>query len=190
MNFAVADEIIDRVFDQFLAHGHKTYGESVTELEHALQCATFAVRDGKPNHLVAACLLHDYGHLCHDLGEDIALQGLDAHHEELGAALLSKWFPPAVVEPGRLHVAAKRYLCTVDEAYRRDLSAASERSLALQGGLMTDEEQMAFELEPYFPAALQLRRYDDMGKVPGMRTPPLEAFRETLRSTLISPELF
>lgn len=179
--------IVDEVIRLFRERGDRSYGESVTEREHALQCATFAQERGEAPHLVAACLLHDYGHLVHDLGEDIADHGVDARHEAIGANRLEKWFVPEVVEPGRLHVAAKRYLCWKDAAYLAGLSDASRKSLELQGGPMSDDEGRAFEANPYYEDAVRLRRYDDMGKIPGMVTPEVEAFRPVLEAFLLSP---
>lgn len=102
-----ASQVIYEVFALYEAHGHRQYGEVVTELQHALQCAYLAQRAGEPAHIVAACLLHDYGHLLHNFGEDIAEHGVDTRHEELGANHLTTVFIPEVVEPIRLHVAAK-----------------------------------------------------------------------------------
>ncbi len=181
---ASPDAIIDTIFAQFARNGHRAYGESVTELQHALQSATFAEKDGHPEALVVACLLHDYGHLCHELGEDIADKGVDAKHEELGAKLLGEWFPASVIEPGRLHVEAKRYLCTVDAEYLGALSHASQQSFRLQGGMMSDAERRAFESKPFFEDAVTLRRYDDMGKVPDMATPDLAYYRPLIRRVL------
>ena len=149
-------------------------------MQHALQCATFAKRAGEPPAIIAACLLHDYGHLCHDLGEDIAVRGVDALHENVGANRLAKFFAPEVVEPVRLHVAAKRYLCWREPGYFGGLSDASRRSLELQGGPMTDAEGLEFERHPHCEAAVRCRRYDDQGKVVNMATPGLEAFRAVL----------
>lgn len=177
-----ARDIVDQLFATYEKLGHRQYGEDVTELEHALQAATFARQFGEPEAIVAAALLHDYGHLIHDLGEDIADRGVDALHENLGAAELSKWFGPEIVEPTRLHVAAKRYLCWKNRQYYDGLSAASQQSLRLQGGPMSDAEAAEFERLPHFAAAVSVRRYDDMGKVPKMQTPPLEGFRATVES--------
>ncbi len=85
-------EIVDEVMRSFREHGGRHYGEQVTELEHALQCATFARDNGEPPELIAACLLHDYGHLCHDLGENIADEDVDARHEGIGAKWLRQFF--------------------------------------------------------------------------------------------------
>lgn len=178
------NSIIDHIFAAFRERGHRSYGEAVTESEHMLQSATFAEQAGCEPALIAAALLHDFGHLLHDLGEDIADQGIDAVHEQIGADYLQQYFVPAVTEPGRLHVAAKRYLCAVDPDYLATLSPASVQSLALQGGPMSAGEVRDFEASPHFAAAVQLRRFDDMGKVPGMATPPLEHFRRYLEAGL------
>lgn len=181
-------EIVEQVFSVYQRHGGRHYGEHVTELQHALQCATFAQQFGESDAVIAACLLHDYGHLLHEMGEDIAARGIDARHEDLGAMALQEWFGPEIVEPTRLHVAAKRYLCWKDARYFDGLSAASQRSLELQGGPMSGEEAAAFEANPHHQAAVRVRRYDDMGKVPHMQTPSLESFRALLAQFTLSPQ--
>ena len=184
MNEAAIESIIDELFDLYHQHGHRHYGEEVTELEHALQAAMLAERGGEAPALIAACLLHDCGHLLHDLGEEVAASGVDAAHERRGAALLSNHFPPAVFEPIRLHVAAKRYLCHRLPRYHAGLSAASRLSLDLQGGPMTVREAAEFELSPHYRRAIQLRRYDDAAKIAGALTPVLESYRPLLRSLI------
>lgn len=175
-----ANEIIDQIFSIFRERGHRQYGENVTETQHALQCATFARHNDEESVVVAACLLHDYGHLVHDLGEDIAEKGVDAHHETLGANRLKNLFEPIVVESVRLHVAAKRYLCWKVHDYYESLSEASQKSLTLQGGPMTDAEGKQFEQHPFYDIAVRVRKYDDMGKLPDMQTPDFEEFRTDL----------
>jgi predicted HD phosphohydrolase len=98
--------IIDTIFDNFRLYGHRDYGENVSMTEHMLQAATFAEQEGSSATLVAAAVLHDYGHLIHGLEEDIADHGVDGLHEEVGAEFLAQYFIPAVTEPIRLHVAA------------------------------------------------------------------------------------
>ena len=175
---------LEDVFKTYQEYGHRAYGESVTELQHALQSATFAQQAGEPPVVVAGALLHDYGHLCHNLGEDIADHGVDAHHEDLGAKLLKNLFVDEIVDAGRLHVAAKRYLCWKESGYYGELSEASQQSLALQGGPMSDAEAQEFEREPHYDLALRVRRFDDMGKVADMRTPDLDFFRPLLEGFL------
>lgn len=171
---------LDDVLDTYRQHGHRAYGESVTELQHALQCAEFARRAGEPTLVVVAALLHDYGHLCHNLGEDIADRGVDARHEVLGASLLKDLFVDEVVDAGRLHVAAKRYLCWKTPGYYDGLSEASQTSLRLQGGPMLEVEAREFEREPNHELAVRVRHYDDMGKVPDMPTADLDSYRPLL----------
>jgi phosphonate degradation associated HDIG domain protein len=158
------------------------FGENVTETEHALQCAHLAEQSGASPELIAAALLHDIGHLLHGLPEDVAERGIDGRHEDCGSQWLEKHFRPAVVDPVRLHVAAKRYLCTVEPRYRAGLSEASERSLVLQGGPMSEAERQEFEREPHFRSAVQVRRWDDGAKVPDLDVPNLEHYRSILES--------
>ncbi len=48
----------------FQKHGQDRYGtEAVSQLQHALQAACFAKRQGADSTLVAAALLHDIGHI-------------------------------------------------------------------------------------------------------------------------------
>ncbi|MBK7999467.1 MAG: HD domain-containing protein [Verrucomicrobia bacterium] len=176
----VKPETLNDVLNTYRSYGHRAYGESVTELQHALQCAAFAQQAGEPPVVIAAALLHDYGHLCHNLGEDVAERGVDARHEILGAKLLKDLFCDEIVDAGRLHVPAKRYLCWKEAGYFDSLSDASKISLELQGGPMTDAEAKKFESEPHFELAVRIRRYDDMGKVPDMQTPDLDSYRPLL----------
>src|SRR3546814_6934746 len=114
-------------------------GEEVTQLAHALQCATFAQQSCASDSLVAAALLHDIGHLVNPKDENATLRGVDAAHEKVGAAYLARWFGPAVNAPVAQHVAAKRYLCTAEDGYLARLSEESVRSLAVQGGHRSEE---------------------------------------------------
>lgn len=178
--------VVDEIFEVFRRRGAASYlGEPVSLAEHSLQSALAAERDGAPARLVAAALLHDYGHLIHELPEDAAEHGFDTRHEDVAHAFLGRHFGPEVVEPIRMHVAAKRYLCAVEPAYRDALSPASRLSLELQGGPCSPEEVAAFEASPFAEAAVRLRRYDDVGKQPGLATPPLEHYRPTLEAALL-----
>ncbi len=174
-------ELIDRIERLFADRGgSEYYGEAVSQLEHALQSADLAERNGEPAEVIAAALLHDIGHMLHGHGEDFAAQGIDDRHEELGVRFLQKAFGPGVTEPVRLHVAAKRYLTAVRPGYLATLSPASVRSLELQGGPMTADEARGFEAGPHFAAAVKVREYDDRAKVVGLATPPFAHFRHYL----------
>jgi phosphonate degradation associated HDIG domain protein len=176
----MAAGFVSEIFEVFARRGGDRYGEEVTQLQHALQCASLAARDGAADSLVAAALLHDYGHLFEDRGEAAARDGIDARHEAYGAKLLRRWFGPEVTTPIALHVAAKRHLCAVEPGYEAALSAASQLSLELQGGRFTAEQSRAFAAAPYASDAIRLRRYDDTGKDADALTPPLEAYADLL----------
>ncbi|HVZ84660.1 MAG TPA: HD domain-containing protein [Terracidiphilus sp.] len=174
---------VDAVFAVLAAGGGEAYfGEPVTVLEHSLQSAWFVRQRGGDDALTAAALLHDVGHLLHGEGEDAAARGIDTQHEELGAEALAGHLPDAVLDPIRLHVAAKRYLCFAHPRYLAALSPASVESLALQGGPMTASEAEAFLALPHGQAAVTLRHADDAAKAPGLAVPQLETYRELVRS--------
>jgi phosphonate degradation associated HDIG domain protein len=169
------------VLQLFQLHGGSRYGgENVSQLEHALQAAYFAEQDGAPSTLIAAALLHDVGHLLHDLPADAPDRGIDDQHEALGARWLAGRFGAAVCEPVNLHVVAKRYLCANDPSYFALLSAPSIQSLALQGGPMSNEESRQFEQHPFCQQAVRLRRWDDAAKVEKLVTPYIDHFASHL----------
>ena len=144
--------------------------------EHGLQAAYFAQAEGAPEALVVAALLHDIGHLLESVPDAIEDWTADAHHEETGARWLSRHFAAAVSEPVRLHVPAKRYLCATDARYLARLSPASVHTLQLQGGPMSAHEVTRFEAERFCRDAVRVRRWDDQGKVAGLKTPGLDAY--------------
>jgi [1-hydroxy-2-(trimethylamino)ethyl]phosphonate dioxygenase len=155
----------------------RRYGLSdINQLQHALQSAAHAERDGCSPATVLAALLHDVGHMIHDLGEDPASAGVDDVHEELAAQWLAERFGPDVAEPVRLHVAAKRYLCATEPGYFGKLSEDSVRSLELQGGPMSPDEVVAFRKLPFHAEAVQLRRYDEAAKDPRASTPDFDHY--------------
>lgn len=174
-------DVLHRIEALFAERGGGEYhGEAVTQFEHALQAAALAEGDGPGAEAVSAALLHDIGHLLHGHGEDYFEHGLNDRHEELGVRFLARAFGPAVTEPVRLHVAAKRYLTATRPEYLSLLSPASVRSLELQGGPMSAAEVKEFEANPHHAVAVKLREYDDRSKVVGLVTPPFSHFRKYL----------
>jgi predicted HD phosphohydrolase len=126
--------------------------------------------------LVTAALLHDLGHLLHDLGETPSLQGIDDVHQFRALPFLRGTFDAVVLDPIRLHVDAKRYLCATREGYFAALSEDSKRSLALQGGIFNEGQAEAFVARPGARQAVQLRVWDDAAKTAGLATPALSHF--------------
>ncbi len=171
----------DAVQHLFAAHGTLAYGESVNQIEHALQCATLAEAEGAADTLVVAALLHDLGHMLHRDAASALRSGEDDRHELLGAETLERWFGPAVATPVSLHVRAKRYLCAREPGYLERLSPVSTRTLGLQGGPMDGPDADGFERLAHFEEAVRLRRWDDTAKTRGLATPPLAHFMARVR---------
>jgi phosphonate degradation associated HDIG domain protein len=179
------ETVVDYIIRLFEQRGRADYGgERVTQLAHALQTAWQAEQQGASKALIVAALLHDIGHLLHDLAPGYAGRGIDDRHEMLGARWLSTYFGPEVTLPIQLHVASKRYLCATEAAYFATLSSGSIRSLELQGGPFTSEQAQRFAATPYAQDAIVLRRWDEEAKVCGLQTPALEHFRPYLEAVL------
>lgn len=179
------NEIIGRILQLFAERGSSEYGgEAVSQLEHALQAAHFARQAGSTPALVTAALLHDVGHLLHNLPDDARDHGVDDRHEELAQRWLTRFFVPEVVEPVRLHVAAKRYLCAIEPQYLQQLSEPSLVSLGLQGGPMSADEVAQFRTLRQAADAVALRRWDDAAKVPGMSVPAIEEYVPAMEAAL------
>ena len=173
----MSDPLRQELLEIFVGRATRRYGLSeINQLQHALQSAALAEADNAPPATVLAALLHDVGHMIHDLGEDPASRGVDDVHEALGADWLAERFGPDVSEPVRLHVTAKRYLCTAEADYFGKLAPDSVRSLKLQGGLMSVDEVEAFRANPHHAEAVRLRRYDEAAKDPHARTPDFDHY--------------
>ena len=180
------EKFVDDLFAWLSSAGAAHYDdEQVTQLQHALQTAEIARQAQASEPGIVAALLHDIGHLLlHEPQGTDDLLGRNLQHEEVGAQWLASFFPPEVVEPIRLHVLAKRWLCTVDEAYWHGLSEASKRSFLVQGGRMCSAEIMAFQTHASWGRAVALRQRDDLGKRPGKHAPGLESFRSVVLQVL------
>lgn len=175
---------VDKIFETLETEGVARYGmEAINQLEHALQCAAQAEKEGADAALITAALLHDIGHLIHKLGI-AAERGIDDRHEALGEKLLRQWFDEDVVRPVALHVDAKRYLCAMEPDYFGKLSAGSVRSLQLQGGPFEKDEAEAFMASSGGEDAVRLRRWDEGAKVVDLHTPPLAHFRPYVEACL------
>lgn len=159
-------------------------GEVVDQLQHALQCAALARTSGADRELVIAALLHDVGR------SPVALRDLreagvaGSEHGKLAGAWLRSMVGERVAWLVEQHVPAKRYLVATDPAYEQTLSDTSRRTLERQGGPMSAEEVAGFERHPHWQQAVELRRWDDLGKDPNAKVPPLEAYVEDLKAVI------
>jgi len=170
---------LDAIATIYRERGMQQYsGEPVTQLEHALQSAHLAEQAGESDALVTAALLHDLGHLLHDLDGTPTLRGVDDDHQHRVAPFLRGLFPDTVIVAIQEHVSAKRYLCATRPAYHAGLSEDSKRSLCLQGGAFDPAQAQAFIAKEGAREAVRLRIWDDRAKIPGVRTPALEHFLE------------
>lgn len=177
---------LDDIERLFAEKGDGQYaGEPVTQLEHALQAAALAEAEDAGDELVTAALLHDLGHLLHDLGDTPTLRGVDDVHQFRALPFLRGTFGPQVLDPIRLHVDAKRYLCATRPGYFDALSEDSKRSLALQGGIFHASEAEAFIAQPGAADAVRVRVWDDTAKTAGARTPPLAHFLARARRCVL-----
>jgi gamma-butyrobetaine dioxygenase len=176
-------EQIERLF--YSVGGRAYLGEAVSLANHMLRAGALAEADGAAQNVVAAALLHDVGHLVAPTSTDV-----DARHEVSGADWLAALgFPESVTEPVRLHVVAKRYLCMAEPEYFNALSAASRRTLVLQGGPMhaSSLEAEAFRRSKYAEAAVAVRRWDEAAKDPSPPRPAFSHFRPLLESLVRQP---
>ena len=173
----------------FTLHGARQYrGEPVTQLQHALQTAWLAEQAGAGDELVTASLLHDLGHMLNDQGETPSLRGVDDVHQYFALPFLRGLFSARVLNPVKLHVDAKRYLCQVRPDYWVALSDDSKRSLQLQGGIYSPEACAIFIAQAGAADAVELRQWDDQAKQASRQTPPLAHFLQRVERCSISSE--
>lgn len=184
-----ARQIVDQIIYLYTQYGHEDYiGEPVSQLEHMVQCAQIADSAGADEETILAAFFHDIGHFCEHIVPE-KVQYMDGYgivdHEKLGADFLRQLgFSEKICKLVGSHVNAKRYLTFKDQNYLAQLSDASKETLRFQGGSMREEEALAFESDPYFPLYILLRRWDEMGKRPGMETPNLVPYFEMMERHL------
>lgn len=185
----MSEPLIESLVTVYLTKGACRYEMSgahgVSQLQHALQTAAWAERAGAPEALIVAALLHDLGHLMRDDAPLTDRDELDPRHDDLhqyvAIPFLRGLFDDAVLEPIKLHVDAKRYLCAVDAGYWARLSDGSKRSLELQGGAFSGRQVDEFLARPGAMEAVSLRRWDDQAKDVEASVPPFEYWVPLLR---------
>ena len=176
--------IVDEIINKYQNNISLYIGEKVTMTEHMIQTAMVAEENHSAEPLVCACLLHDYGHFIIKDPDQLVLKSQDGKHENIAFNFLKNYFKPEVVEPIKLHVQAKRYLCR-NQSYWNILSEASKVSLKLQGGIMDDDEAKKFISLKFHDDAILLRKYDDEGKIPNIKMKKIEDYRNLINSQLI-----
>jgi predicted HD phosphohydrolase len=80
-----AQSLADRVLEGMQKLDHPLYGYRVTRLQHSLQAATRALRDGADEEMIFAALLHD-------IGDELA----PYNHSEMAAAIVRPYVRPEV----------------------------------------------------------------------------------------------
>lgn len=180
---AVVDEVLS-LYEKF--GGEDYIGEPVSQIEHMCQCAQLAEKDGYDTEVILAAFFHDIGHLCEHITEVEHMDGYGVvDHEKLGADYLrQKGFSEKIAQLVASHVAAKRYLTHRDPDYYAQLSPASKETLAFQGGVMTEEEALAFESDPLSGLYIQLRRWDEQAKQEHIPLPSLSHYRALMQQHL------
>lgn len=160
-------------------YGQNTYGEDVTQRQHAVQTARLAEQSGQPEEVVLGACFHDVGHLL--VNEIPQAQRDEAvyRHQLVGAQFMrSLGFSPLVTGLVESHVDSKRYLSAVDSGYLSTLSRASLESLAFQGGPMSEDEITGFDELPDKHLYIRLRYWDDQAKLPNIPDTGMEAYFE------------
>lgn len=164
-------------------------GERISQLAHSLQAAYLASQASCDEETIIAALLHDIGHflppaemkfIAHEvrsMDENVGRVG----HERIGDAYVMRLgFSKKVGFLVGSHVAAKRYLCAVEDDYYEGLSDASKKSLEFQGGPFEGAELGKWASHPYCDDMCLLRRFDDGAKVVGLEVPSPEAYKQMM----------
>lgn len=172
---------IDDVFALFDLYGAEDYiGEPVSQLEHACQSAQLAENEGYDDEVILAALLHDIGHLCAHTQHYERMEGFGIKsHEQIGADYLRRHgFSEKIAQLVENHVRAKRYLTFKYPEYYHNLSEASKKTLAFQGGKMTENEAVAFENEELFATSIKMRTWDEKAKETNVPLPDMNKYKE------------
>ena len=175
------EEFADLLFNFIREEGKTNYDESVTQIQHSLQTASLARTEDGRSHIVIASLLHDIGHLLIDENDSKNnFLKKDLYHEIIASNFLKDFFSEEITETIRLHVVAKRYLCSIDNSYYESLSKASKNSFEVQGGALKKEEINELENNKYFKDSVRLRKWDDRGKVSLKEVEELDTYKEMI----------
>eukprot|EP00794_Sanderia_malayensis_P008223 gene8223-9103_t len=184
-----ARSVTSTIFDLYRKRGADNYlGEDISQQDHMTQCAMLAEEAGYSNEVILGALFHDIGHLVgldrklEEMGKGIGTK----RHDVVGAEFLEDLgFPVSLTQLVRHHVNAKRYLVYKHADYHDKLSSASKQTLIQQGGPMKEDEAKEFEKLQNFKAVIDIREWDDLGKIEGKIVQPIEKYVEMCRNYLI-----
>ena len=177
--------VVEEILELYERGGSEAYfGEDVTQLQHALQTAYWAVEAGADNELVVAALLHDVGHLVG--GSFHAELGVVDHDKSSVEWLRARGFSERLIALVSGHVDAKRYLVASKREYAAALSPTSARTLELQGGPMSAEKATQFEESPFFRDLLRLRAWDERAKDPAADVPGIGTYANRIAAVVRS----
>lgn len=183
--------IVDEIISLYQRFGGEDYiGEPVSQIEHMCQTAQLAEKQGYDNEVILAALFHDIGHLCEHIMSVAHMDGYGVHdHEKLGADYLrDKGFSEKITRLVASHVAAKRYLTKRFPDYYEQLSSASKETLKFQGGVMTEEEALAFEADPLADLYITLRKWDEQAKQENIPLESLDHYRKMMEQHLLAQQ--
>ena len=174
-------QIVDEIFSLYKLYGEEDYiGEPVSQLEHMCQAAQLAEEMGYDEEMILAAFFHDIGHLCEHIMPVTHMEGVGVvDHETLGMEfLLKRGFSKRVGMLVKSHVEAKRYLLFKYADYYQKLSDASKKTLEYQGGVMSQDEAIEFENDPFFEDYIKMRTLDDLAKIEGKVLPDINYYKE------------
>jgi phosphonate degradation associated HDIG domain protein len=181
---------VQEIFSLYEKYGHEAYGEDVTQLEHAVQSAQLAEKEGYEDEVILAALFHDIGHICtykeEESTEQMGKYGNMSHDKIGGDYLRERGFPARLAQLVENHVQAKRYLTFKEPGYYEKLSEASKQTLEFQGGPMRSEEAEAFEQDPLFHLSLRMRYWDEEAKENDLPEPDLQRYKKMCQQYWIS----
>jgi len=151
--------LVDRLLDALTELQHSVSGYQVSRLEHSLQSATRAYRDGRDEEYVVAALLHD-------IGDALAPYS----HSELAAAILRPFVSESLYWIIKHHGLFQMYY------YAHH-----------QGGDRNARDR--FRDHPYYGAAVEFCEcYDQNCFDPHYESLPLEAFKPMLANVFRAPK--
>lgn len=189
-----AEQIVEEIFSLYQSYGDADYiGEPVSQIEHMSQAAQIAEEEGYDEETILAAFFHDIGHLTEFIMPVEQMDGVGVvDHEKIGAHFLrEKGFSEKICKLVESHVSAKRYLTFKYPDYYNRLSEASKITLLRQGGVMNEEEAIAFENDELHPLYIKLREWDDKAKLINIALPDLDKYKQmAIRHLILAKTIF